>query len=191
MNQELNQRKADLRQELKARRAQLPDTSREQENQAILAALLELAPLQRAECVFCFISHGDEVATHALIDDLLHRGKRVIVPRILPDRGMIAVPFGDWSELKPGQLGILTPASTDEYSGAVDVCITPGLGFTETGERLGYGRGYYDRWFSAHHVAHRIAIGYDCQVVDELPVDENDVPVTMLITGRRRKQCQS
>jgi 5-formyltetrahydrofolate cyclo-ligase len=178
--------KQHLRAELKARRAALPAARRREEDAAVFTALTALAPLRRARRVFCFISRGDEVDTHALIDELLRRGKQVVVPKILPGRGMIAVALTAWSELQPGQLGILEPPGEQDAGDAVDVCITPGLAFTVDGRRLGYGRGYYDRWFTRHPVAYRIAIAYDCQVVDDLPTDERDVRVTMLITGRRQ-----
>ncbi|MEX2525130.1 MAG: 5-formyltetrahydrofolate cyclo-ligase [Gammaproteobacteria bacterium] len=190
MIQKILRRKTELRQQLKAQRAQMPPAAREHEDQGILGALLELAPVQAARRVFCFISHGDETDTHALIDALLAQGKEIVVPKIMP-QGMIAVPFSDWSELRPGQLGILTPIATTPSNESIDVCITPGLGFTESGKRLGYGRGYYDRWFAAHPVVDRIGIAYDCQIVDDLPTDGRDIPVTMLVTGKRWIKCQS
>lgn len=181
----ISQAKQRLRTELKKRRAGLPESQRQQEETAILTTLLAEEALLNAHRVFCFISHGDEVDTHGLINELLRQGKRIVVPKILPG-GMIAVPFSDWSDLEPGQLGIPTPVSSRECRDRIDACITPGLAFTESGKRLGYGRGYYDHWFAGHPVEHRIGIAYDCQVVDELPADERDVPVTLLVTGSRR-----
>lgn len=186
----INTMKQRLRDELKKRRALLPDSERQAEDEAVLGCLLNLHPLRNARRVFCFVSHGDEIDTHALLNELLQQGKQVVIPGIRPE-GMIAVPFSDWSELHPGQLGILTPISSEPSNEDIDVCITPGLGFTESGKRLGYGRGYYDRWFAAHPVNHRIAIAYDCQVVEDLPADETDIPVTMLVTGKRRIECRS
>ncbi len=181
----IDEKKQQLREDLKTRRARMPAAERRDEDAAVLKQLLDLPALREARRVFCFVSHGDEIDTHALLDELLRRDKHIVVPRIRPE-GMIAVAFSDWSELRPGQLGILTPVSTEPCDESVDVCITPGLGFTVSGKRLGYGRGYYDRWFAAHSVPHRIAIGYDCQVLEDLPVSDFDVPVTMLVTGKRR-----
>ena len=170
---------------MKQARDALPEQQRQEYSRAILERLWQLPQLLAARSVFCFISHGSEIDTHPLLDRLLRDGKTVTAPRITRDQGMIAVPFRDWDDLAPGQLGILTPNATQPYQGAIDVCITPGLAFTVSGKRLGYGRGYYDRWFAGHTVANRIAVAFECQVLDDLPTDANDIPVTMLITERR------
>lgn len=185
MNQQLSHRKAAMRQDMKRLRDALTEQQRQEYSRAICERLLQLAPLQAARSVFCFISHGTEIDTHPLLDQWLMDGKTVTAPRITRDQGMIAVPFRGWDDLAPGQLGILTPNATQPYPDAIDVCVTPGLAFTATGKRLGYGRGYYDRWFAGHAVAHRIAVAFECQVVDDLPTDVNDVPVTLLVTERR------
>ncbi|MEJ2760662.1 MAG: 5-formyltetrahydrofolate cyclo-ligase [Gammaproteobacteria bacterium] len=185
MTQDLNKRKAALRESQKQVRDALPEEARREHSRAILERLLELPVLQAARSVFCFVSHGSEVDTHPLLDWLLVQGKTVAVPKILNAEGMIAVPFKSWDDLRPGQLGILTPAVSTPYPGGIDVCITPGLGFTSSGKRLGYGRGYYDRWFAGHPVAHRIAVGFECQLLEDLPAGERDVPVNMVVTERR------
>jgi 5-formyltetrahydrofolate cyclo-ligase len=185
MTQELQTQKTALRAEMKQVRDALTEQQRRDYSRAIRELLLQLPQLQAARSVFCFISHGSEVDTRPLLDQLLKDGKTVTSPRITRDQGMIAVPFRDWNDLVPGQLGILTPSTTQPYPGDIDLCITPGLAFTVSGRRLGYGRGYYDRWFAGHAVADRIAVGFECQVVDDLPADANDIPVTMLVTERR------
>jgi 5-formyltetrahydrofolate cyclo-ligase len=185
MNQDVTQHKAELREQLKQARDALTPAQRREYSRAIRERLLQLPQVQAAASVFCFVSNGSEVDTHPLLDEFLRDGKTVAVPRITRDRGMLAVPFSGWEELQPGQLGILSPVSDRPYAGAIDVCITPGLGFTVMGKRLGYGRGYYDRWFAGHAVADRIAVGFECQVLDDLPAGSNDVPVTMLVTESR------
>jgi len=185
MTQDLDQRKAALRERQKQARDALPAELRREYSARIRERLLGLPVLQGAHSVFCFVSHGSEVDTHPLLDWLLQQGKTVVVPKITREQGMIAVPLKGWDDLRPGQLGILTPADSTPYPGGIDVCITPGLGFTETGKRLGYGRGYYDRWFAGHPVASRIAVGFHCQLLDDLPAGERDIPVTMVVTEQR------
>ena len=177
--------KADFRKQLNARRSSLPTGLREQYNGAIHDRLVNLPLINQANSLFCFISMDNEPATHPFLKFLLAEGKTLAVPRILPEKTMIAVELQDWQSLQPGELGIMTPASSQPYSREIDICITPGLGFTLTGKRLGFGRGYYDKWFSTHRVGHKIALAYECQIVDELPVDENDIPVDMIVTEER------
>lgn len=182
----LRSEKQKLRRELLSRRDAMPADERLAANTAIGQALLSLPEIARAGSVFCFISTGSEVDTHPLLDHLLNMGKSVLAPRIPRGEPMQAVPFEGWSDLTPGALGILTPASSVAHAGAVDVVITPGVGFTQAGQRLGYGRGYYDRWFATHAHHRRIAIAFECQVIDTLPVTGTDVPVHEIVTERRR-----
>lgn len=185
----LKQRKAALRAEAKSRCAALADEARSVLGRRILARILELPETQAARTVFCFVSHGDEVDTHALIDHLLQSGKRVVIPRILPERRMIAVPFPGWKELVPGTLGIPAPAGDAAFEGTVDLCITPGLAFTVDGGRLGHGRGYYDRWLAEHAPIITVAPAFECQVVRELPMAAHDVRIDMVATEDRLLLC--
>ena len=63
--------------------------------------------------------------------------------------------------------------------------ITPGLGFTYGGYRIGYGRGYYDKWFAKHTVKHKIAPAFERQILEDLKVSELDIPVDKIVTEDR------
>ena len=184
MNAIIAQKNA-IRERLKAARLALPEIIRQRYDEAIFLRLFSLPQINNAERFFCFISSGGEVDTHAIIRQLLKCERRVAVPRILGKNGMIAVPFSGWDELEIGQLGILTPKGSEPMTAAVDICITPGLGFTTRGARLGFGRGYYDKWFSTHTVGCKIAIAYECQLVEQLPTDAHDIPVDFIVTEER------
>ena len=98
---------------------------------------------------------------------------------------MLAVRLQDWGQLDTDEMGILTSRSSEPCTDRIDVCITPGLGFSERGERIGFGHGYYDAWFRQHPDTLRIALAYECQVLKEIPTDEHDVPVNLIITEDR------
>jgi 5-formyltetrahydrofolate cyclo-ligase len=177
--------KADLRTELKQGRREIPESSRQQKNLAIQQSLLSLPTIEAANSLFCFISYGTEVETHDIIGQLLSQGKQLAVPKIMNAGHMHAIVFQDWNELHRGQLGILTPHDDTAMDGPFDITITPGLGFTESGKRLGFGRGYYDKWFQANEAGVKIALAYERQILDDLPTDEFDVKVDMIITEER------
>jgi 5-formyltetrahydrofolate cyclo-ligase len=177
--------KESLRQQLKLSCKEIPVSSRAQNNEAIQQRLFSLEAIQTAKSVFCFISYGTEVHTHAIINELLAQGKQISVPKITNSGQMIAVKFKDWDELEPGQLGILTPPENEVLQGKFDVVITPGLGFTETGKRLGFGRGYYDKWFQDNESGLKVALAYNSQIIDDLPTDENDKNVDFIISEKR------
>ena len=182
---ELRERKATCRERLKQLRGALDAADRRRYDAAIRERLLALPQIRDAGILFMFISHGSEVDTHQCLKELHDQGKRIAVPRILDPRTMIAVAFDSWDALQPEQLGILSPQARDPVAVPIDVCITPGLGFSPAGRRLGYGRGYYDRWFSTHPPLFKVAPAYECQILEHLPWDETDVPVDMIITEAR------
>lgn len=187
------ERKAELRKELMARRSGLAADVRAAASEGIGSRVLGLPEVSRARSAFVFISHGSEVATHALIDTLLARGVRLTVPRVVDRTRMVAAPFPGWDELAAGTLGIPAPVGVEPDPVPPEVVLTPGLAFTPAGGRVGYGRGYYDRWFLENPDPPRIALGFECQVVDALPLLDRDVPVDVIVTedrvirtGRRR-----
>ena len=175
--------KTRLREYLKQKRLELTQQQRLQYDRAIHTRLL--AQLEQAATVFCYVSTELEVDTRGIIEALWQSGKTVLVPKILNRTEMIAVRIRGWDTLCAGQLGILAPDTDEAWPGKVDLCITPGLGFSENGDRIGYGRGYYDKWFATHPHSARIALCYECQVVDDIPVTETDVRMHGVITEKR------
>ncbi len=146
--------------------------------------LKELEPILNATHVFCFLSVNHEVDTHEFIDWLINQGKNVSIPKIINGE-MLAVRFPGWQNLVSGKFGIREPEQIDIVSSPVDVCITPGTGFSPRGGRLGLGQGYYDRWFSENMATFKIAPAYELQVVDDLPVENHDIPVDLIVTEKR------
>jgi len=179
------EQKAAARRVLRERREKLDPQSRTAGSATIRSNLFRLPQLASAGVIFCFVSNGSEVSTHEIIDQLLAKGKTVLVPKILRGEPMRAVIFRGWDSLVPGALGIPAPLETVAYPSRVDLVITPGLGFTSAGTRLGYGRGYYDRWFATHDHGVRVAIAFECQLEDDLPADATDIPVHILLTEKR------
>ena len=178
----LLEQKKQLRQEILHRRSQLTERQRTEKSRQISHFLLEIDEFRQANTVFCFISYLDEVDTHGLINEFLERGLTLAVPKIVGKTEMHSVRLRDWSELTPDRLGILTPKSDEIVSGPFDLVVTPGVGFTAQGDRLGYGRGYYDRWFAQNQVKTRIGIAFESQLVETLPTEATDVPLHMLVT---------
>ena len=174
-----------VRSELKQARAALSAADRAQFSGQISARLRNLPEVQRAESVFAFISYGNEVDTHGLLQYFLDKGTILAVPKILPEQGMVAIRLHSWDDLVPAQMGILTPRENGERCDSPEVIITPGLGFTREGYRIGYGRGYYDRWFSQHTAGLKIGIAFEAQIRNDLPVDDRDVPVDIIVTEKQ------
>ena len=181
----LFEQKKQLRASLKQKRAEISESDREKYSQIITDRLFELEEIQDANIVFAYISYATEVMTHDILKKLLAEGKKVVVPKILSSKKMVAQHFVSWDDLEPSTLGILTPKNGEITHEPVDVAITPGLGFTEQGHRIGFGAGYYDRWFATHDVQLKVAIAFETQIIKSLPTEETDISVDLIMTEKR------
>ena len=184
-NDEVNQQKTETRKILKSTRASIPETTRMDAANSITEQILRLNEIRDARTIFIYISYASEVHTHALIKALLAAGKTLAVPKIINSDYMQAETFSSWEDLVPGELGILTPTDSTPCNGPFDVAITPGLGFTLSGQRMGFGRGYYDKWFAQNKVRHKIALAFGVQLINEMPVEDTDVPMEKIVTEKR------
>jgi len=105
---------------------------------------------KRAETVFCYISAKNEIGTHLLIQKMLRDKKTVCVPFCVDNAGtMISVKIDSFSCLREGFFGILEPENPVEYDKTkIDLVLMPGVAFSKDGVRVGYGKGYYDKFLS-------------------------------------------
>ena len=178
----LHNQKQQLRRELKNRRDALTRHQLVLGSEKITSQVMVHPRFQSANTVFIYLSFASEVRTQALIERLLEEGKTIAVPKIIDKEKMLSVAFHGWDDLITAELGILTPESAKPLNTHYDLVITPGLGFTQRGERIGFGAGYYDRWFAKNSFNYSIALAFDEQIVAELPVDEFDQTVDEVIT---------
>lgn len=152
--------------------------------------VLALPQLASARRVFTCLSFGLEVDTWPLVDQLLAQGRELFVPRV--ERGdpqiyvhpypspLRTLSFGlrQPLALEAGGTAALAPEDLDD---GLDVALILGLGFDADGYRLGYGAGYFDRFLHARPFP-AIGLAYDCQLMDQLPVEPHDVPMAAVVT---------
>ncbi|MBR6790278.1 MAG: 5-formyltetrahydrofolate cyclo-ligase [Oscillospiraceae bacterium] len=169
-----------------ARRAMKPEEQADKDCR-ILERLLQLPEYREAELVLTYVSTAIEVDTRALIERALADGKRVAVPRCTP--GKIDMKFyliGSLDELEPGAFGVLEPnpekcRELRRYDKSV--CVLPGLGFDLQGYRLGYGKGYYDRFLS-RYPGKNVGVCYNICLKALLPHGRYDKMVDVLVTEK-------
>ena len=121
---------------------------------------------------------NDEVDIRVLLDDLVAQGVTVLLPRVVSETSMELRRYTGRTDLTEGAFGIMEPVGevfTD--FAAVDTVLVPGMAFDASGHRLGRGRGYYDRFLTAHPHIYKIGVCFDFQQVPEVPVDSLDVAV--------------
>lgn len=138
-----------------------------------------LAAFGEAKSFFVYLSVGSEVPTGGVIKSLLSRGKRVCVPRVANGR-MASVPLTD--KLVRGAFGIPQPPEGEEET--CEVALVPLLAADPWGNRLGYGGGYYDRYFAEHGKVLRAGLCFFGQIAESVPHGAGDVPLDALVTER-------
>lgn len=137
---------------------------------------------KKAGIVMLYYPLWDEPDTRPLIKRALTAGKRVILPTVVGD-DIIPVEVTKETEWKEGPFGIMEPQA-EAYDGEVDFVLVPGVAFDHAGNRLGRGKGYYDRFLENHKDAFRLGICFDFQIVAEVPTEEFDLPVNdILVVG--------
>ena len=171
--------KKELRKKYTKVRAEVED--KDLKDKLIRKNLRELDLYKKAKSVFVFISYRSEVDTKGIIEDILADGKKLLVPLVKGSQ-MIAVEVKGIDDLESNKMGILEPKSGEEVTD-VDLTITPGLAFDKAGYRLGYGGGYYDKFFAKVDTI-RMGIGYYDQFVESLVHEDYDKPLEYLLTDR-------
>ena len=177
--------KAELRQKYRSLRQAMPQEIKEQKDDAIALQVRRLWQYQRNNVLLIYVSTSIEVDTHRIIRRAIADGKRVAVPRCVPDtRNMEFYYIDSIEELSPGMFGVLEPSANPdrlykECEGGL--CIVPAFSYDWRGYRLGYGKGYYDRFLSRFE-GNMVGICYSDCVQRSLPHGRYDRPVELLVT---------
>jgi len=169
--------KAGLRQRMRMVRDVVDD--RLMRSVQLWAKVAELPQYQQAATVMAFVSFGSEIDTDPLFARVAVEGKRLVLPRV--EAQGIVVADGD-TPLVASKFGVLEPSGPAIDVAEIDVVIVPGLAFTLAGDRLGYGRAYYDKFLPTVD-APSIGVCFAEQLVDEMPVEGHDVRVDMVVSA--------
>lgn len=143
--------KNECRKKYKAVRSNLGESKRDEYSQKIADTLLNLDVYQNADVLLAYASIGDEVATYSIINHALQCGKRVALPYCIPNTSNMDFYYiNSITDLKKGSFGVPEPDPIDsvKYNGENALVLVPALAFDVQGYRMGYGKGYYDRFLS-------------------------------------------
>ena len=187
------QDKAELRKELLSKRDSIPTVVRRVKNKMVLESMVSLEEFKKAGVIFVFASFRTEVDTSEMIKSSLSSGKRVLLPKVDKDRHeLLLYEIRDFGELAPGYIGIPEPPVSEKQMNIndADIVIIPGAGFDASGNRIGYGGGYYDRLLSGlQKDIPVIAPAYEEQIEDCIPSEPHDIRVQLIVTDRRVIRC--
>ena len=195
----LNQEKARLRKEFRARRRALEGVAREQANQAICTAIESLVGETNARRITAFLAFDGEPNIAPALSRLHAAGVTVCLPVVPSDRSDTSLTFLPWSgatnpvssaSMQRNSMGIQEPTHGEPVALAdVDIVLMPLVAWDRSGGRLGMGAGYYDRALAAlrdHDRPMRVGIALDEQRAEQLPMDDWDVPLHAIITQSGR-----
>lgn len=187
----MKKQKKELRKKVINERDQLTEKDIAGKSRLIGENLFSLQAYRNAEIIMYFISFGTEVDTRPMVEETIRQGKIALAPKPRPEeRKMIPSRILDWdNDFIPGAYNIpepkeeaLRPYNPDQ----IDLLIVPGVAFDLKGNRLGYGGGYYDRFFALLKPGTPlVALVFELQVVPEVPVEEWDRRVDVIVTEKR------
>lgn len=185
--------KNNLREKYKSIRSRMKPEKKAGLDAEITKRLIETWQYKQVDTILTYVSTPIEVDTLGLIRAALDAGKRVAVPACV--KGTRKMDFyyitSVETDLSPGTFGVLEPDTqrceklTNLEEG---LCVVPGLSFDYKGFRLGYGKGYYDRFLTGFSGI-TVGICYACCMRPILPHGRYDRAVDLLISEKRRKQC--
>ena len=179
-----------IRKEALKKRDEISTDVRAEKDLIIKGRLFSLPEFVAAKTIFFYASFRSEVETSNMIKESLKMGKKIILPKVDKERHRLMLfEIKDINELSPGYMGIPEPSLFDERLVTlddVDLVIIPGAAFDFSGNRLGYGAGYYDILLSeGKRKIPIIALAYEEQLVDSIPSEKHDVKVDMIVTDKQ------
>jgi 5-formyltetrahydrofolate cyclo-ligase len=180
--------KRSLRSQLLAQRRALSHDSWLASSLAAQLNLLSLDEYAQAECVALYAPAHNETDTGLILTAAFKAGKRVLYPAVCGHH-MVFRRVEQVEELREGTFGILEPCPTgvDHQADEADLIVVPGVAFDLSGHRIGYGKGFYDR-FLQHpgRRAHLIGLCHDFQVTDSaIQTDIHDIPMGIIVSDKR------
>lgn len=181
--------KSDLRQRLRKLLNEMPTDDLHARSLRAAHLLLEQPEYRKAEVIMVFLSMPAELDTMAVVLRAWQDRKRVLAPKVSwNQRRMLPVEIRSLTDdLTVSNMGIREPVSGIPFPiSMIDLVLVPGLGFDEYGNRLGRGRGFYDR-FLAHAEFKGIAcaIAFEDQMTLNIPVGPLDRQVDMIVTDAK------
>ena len=177
-----------LRREIKNKVAQLSDTEKQRQSDVVTQLFLSRREYQSSKRIAIFLSMPDEIRTEGIMKHILESGRECFIPRYI-GKSMDMLKLHSWQDyfsLTETAWKIKQPLEDESRenaldTGGLDLIVMPGLAFSEKGDRLGRGKGYYDtylnRCFQANILPKLLAVAYSQQICEHIPTTDHDIPV--------------
>lgn len=170
--------KKNIRKQIRALKLELSDAQKEVEANAVFCKIELFQEFKEAKVILIYWSTPDELPTHEIIKKWCVK-KQIILPTVVGN-DLILKRFSENETMKQGTLGIWEPNSTDNFIGNVDLVIVPGVAFDKGKNRLGRGKGFYDRFFKNRNYV-KIGVGFDFQLITSVPSSKMDIKMDKIV----------
>jgi 5-formyltetrahydrofolate cyclo-ligase len=185
--------KKDLRQKQKALLSSFERHIYEHKSYLIASRLYKTEEWRTSRTIAVTVSNFPEVDTWQVIRKGWQEGKRILVPKCVPNNKKLDFYYLDsFGDLEKVFYGLFEPAPTKNIladSDEIDLVIVPGLAFMKSGYRLGFGGGYYDR-FLENFQGMTLSLAFQEQLIDEVPVEHFDIPVAAIVSEGDVIKCE-
>ena len=170
-----------LRQQIRAMKRAMTEEQIVLAGQQLAEKFYETSQYRQAKTIYGYLPYNQEVRTVPMLERALADGKKVAVPKVYGDE-MKFIYMTDLSLVENSDMGIPEPvADGPEGDDPHALVLMPGLAFTEQGDRMGYGGGYYDKFLAREPEHPTVALCYSFQMVDSLPTQDHDIPVDVVL----------
>ncbi len=189
--------KSSIRKEMLTLRNSMSIEERVLRSNKIKENVLSMDALCNAANILCYAGYGSEVCTKELLEELLRLGKKVFLPRVNGEE-MDFYRIVSLDDLEEGYKGIPEPGESCTDIFGPDECkddgstvlLMPGAVFANDGSRIGYGKGYYDRYLNKYDIMNRIALCFSMQVLENIPSDAHDKKASVIVTEIGITECR-
>jgi 5-formyltetrahydrofolate cyclo-ligase len=176
--------KSELREKLKRIRDSVDPGLAETASQGVWNILKDRPEFLKARGVGAFASIPHEINTYPILEGALSSGKKLFLPKVNKEKSHFDFfPVADLKNLKSGPFGIQEPTALKAADWEeLDLVLVPGLAFDRKGNRLGFGKGFYDRVLpQLKKSCLVVGLGYSFQLVDQVPTGSHDAPVRAVL----------
>ena len=154
--------------------------NKEEQDNVIFNKVINLEEYKQSDLILIYVSLKDEVDTIKLIKHSLEIDKKVAVPKCIGDN-IVFYYINSLEDLEERYFGILEPKTNEIVNNFNNsICIVPGLAFDKQNNRIGYGRGFYDRFLEKYNGI-KIGLTYKECICDKIDEDENDIKMDKVI----------
>lgn len=175
------QTKAELRKIMATEKRKLSAQQCQAQAECVFSKLEQMPQFKQAKVVAAYWSLPDELNTHSFVERWCN-SKTILLP-IVVGNDLVFRQFAGEQNMQLGAFGILEPIG-DEFKqlSAIDLIVVPGVAFDNKGNRMGRGRGFYDRTLSAVD-CYKVGVAYSCQRVERVPTEPTDIAMDAVLFG--------